>query len=1004
MSSRGASVYSPSAGMKVTLLIVSFFLLSIYANGATANSCGYSSCPLTDSSMINVHIVPHTHDDVGWLKTVQQYFWGTRNNVTHISVKNIIDSVVKELQKDRSRRFMYVESAFFWIWWKQASTESREAFRYLVNNGQLEIVSGGWSMNDEACVHYQSTIDQMTWGHRRLLDTLGKCSIPKIGWQIDPFGHSREQAFINTQMGFDALFFARAHYLDKTNRRKNHRMQFLWRTSDDVPDADLFTGILSDDYGPPKHFNFDILSGEDNVVTDPESEEYNIGRLAEEMIADAEERAATYQSSNIMLTFGNDFNYQDATANFENMDKVISAVNERQRSGGKVNLLYSTPSCYVYNLNLERKSYSSKRDDFFPYASDPHAFWTGYFTSRPAFKLYERQSNLLLQSCKSLQVFADYTSQEDDEAVAVLKEAMGIAQHHDAVSGTEKEHVARDYALQLNKGRLSCLPVIENSLNRLLVSSEPFKIQHCPLLNVSVCPITETETSLKVMVHNLLAWSRPNHLITLPWTDESARVTDSDGNELEVDIVPIPESVLSLPERKGSVATTELTIQVDLPASSITTLSVERTDTKAPQPTASRISFRGLHVKSKSMGVFFDSAGRIQYVKLRNGSKIKLEQNFFIYRSMNGNNTAFPYRASGAYIFRPNGTAQPIEESHGVQGGAKYTEGKFFTQVERQINPWISQTIRVNQDDDFIHFDYRVGPIDIKDGVGKEVISRFTTDLNNNGTFYTDSNGRQLMKRVRNNWVTFDYVDSEPIAGNYYPVNAKIILRDVEKDVQMTVFTDRNQGGSSLRDGEVELMVHRRILHDDAFGVDEALNEPGFDHKGLIIRGSHSILISSIEDAAEHRQLAVRLHLPPVLYFTPSSSISHGNESTGLGATILTNALPPSVHLLTVENWRNGDTLVRLEHIYQQNDPAPMRNLVTINLADLFEVHEASRQIESVTDLTLSANEELSEVSRLNWTKQREEEVSRTPRSPPPCPFCVTLLPMRICTVLIKWK
>lgn len=36
------------------------------------------SCPATSPTMLNVHLVPHTHDDVGWLKTVDQYFYGCK--------------------------------------------------------------------------------------------------------------------------------------------------------------------------------------------------------------------------------------------------------------------------------------------------------------------------------------------------------------------------------------------------------------------------------------------------------------------------------------------------------------------------------------------------------------------------------------------------------------------------------------------------------------------------------------------------------------------------------------------------------------------------------------------------------------------------------------------------------------------------------------------------------------------------------------------------------------
>ena len=34
-------------------------------------------------------------------------------------------------------------------WWRDSSKAKREAFKKLVKKGQLEIVGGGWVMNDE---------------------------------------------------------------------------------------------------------------------------------------------------------------------------------------------------------------------------------------------------------------------------------------------------------------------------------------------------------------------------------------------------------------------------------------------------------------------------------------------------------------------------------------------------------------------------------------------------------------------------------------------------------------------------------------------------------------------------------------------------------------------------------------------------------------------------------------------------------------------------------------
>lgn len=42
----------------------------------------------------------------------------------------------------------------------------------------------------------------------------------------------------------------------------------------------------------------------------------------------------------------------------------------------------------------------------------------------------------------------------------------------------------------------------------------------------------------------------------------------------------------------------------------------------------------------------------------------------------------------------------------------------------------------------------QVGPIPIDNGIGKELVTQIQTDIKSNKTFYTDSNGRDFLKRV----------------------------------------------------------------------------------------------------------------------------------------------------------------------------------------------------------------------------------------------------------------
>ncbi|XP_072375830.1 lysosomal alpha-mannosidase-like, partial [Diabrotica undecimpunctata] len=192
---------------------------------------GCVKCHPVAKDKINVHLIPHSHDDVGWLKTVDQYYYGMNTSIQQAGVQYIITSVFEALLDNEDRRYIQVETAYFWNWWKHQSPDVRKLYKGLVDNGQIEMVNGAWSMNDEACSNYQSTIDQFTWGLRTIDETVGECGIPTVGWQIDPFGHSREQASLLSQMGYDGIMFARLDHDDKTNRMSKSALDFAWQGS-----------------------------------------------------------------------------------------------------------------------------------------------------------------------------------------------------------------------------------------------------------------------------------------------------------------------------------------------------------------------------------------------------------------------------------------------------------------------------------------------------------------------------------------------------------------------------------------------------------------------------------------------------------------------------------------------------------------------------------------------------------------------------------------------------
>ena len=910
--------------------------------GQDSPKCGYDSCPDLSDDLIHVHLVPHTHDDVGWLKNPDEYFYGDKDNIQRADVRYLIDNVVDELLKDETRRFIYVEMYFFSRWWDIQSESRKQDVRMLVDNGRLVFINGGWTMNDEAATHYNAIIDQMTLGMRFLNTTFGNCGIPRVSWHIDPFGHSKENAHLFAMMGFDSFFFARLDHDDKNNRLQTKRMEELWKAGN----ADLFFGAFYGFYGPPSGFCFDGVDCTDTPIKDDKDlEDYNVDERIDDFLGYVEQHAAHYKTNHIIVPMGSDFQYMMANKWYTNLDKLIKYANERQVKGSKINLLYSTPMCYTKSLNDAKVTWTTKSDDFFPYSSDYESYWTGYFTSRPVQKGYIREMNNLLQAGKQLVAL---TKSPSTIGVSVLEEAVATNQHHDAVTGTEKQAVQNDYMRRLSKGMVLAQTDIADIFD---IPSPDF----CPYRNISICTTSENEDNFLVTLYNPLA-RQVSHYVRMPVHGKSYLISDSNGNIVVGDVMPVPGSLYAVRRNRGN-APFELTFKATIDGLSAVTYTIQKN--------ASHISAK-LAAKELSESTVLDP----------------YFQTFAWYHASKGD---LFEPASGAYCFRPQEqTPNQIKPTH-----SETFYGKLVTETRWNFTEsWISVVHRKMEGKPYIESEWIVGPIPVHDEIAKEIITQYNTHILNQDTFYTDSNGRQILQRVKDYRPTWDFVSSEPVSQNYYPINSRIYIRDEYSNSQVTIVNDRSQGGTSMNDGQIEVMLHRRDLADDGFGVGEALNEPGQFGDGLIVRGKHWILNTTISESAKaHRLAAEEMMLKPIVIF----HTVNGNPGQFLkGIT-----LPENVHLLTLQeiDANPNRLLVRLEHQFAEQEDINLSKPVTVNIKEMFGT---MLNPISVRAMTLAGDKYADETSRFTWKSTSGDSVDPDWTI---SGFDVTLKPMEIKTI-----
>jgi len=357
--------------------------------------------------------------------------------------------------------------------------------------------------------------------------------------------------------------------------------------------------------------------------------------------------------------------------------------------------------------------------------------------------------------------------------------------------------------------------------------------------------------------------------------------------------------------------------------------------------------------------VFDSSTGRLYSLTNKlSGIKTFVDQEIMWWNASAGNNVNST-QTSGAYIFRPNGT-HPWNVSTNNIATIALLQGPVVQEVYQYWADWAYQVTRIFDTSQHIEIEASVGPIPIADHLGKEIITRYSTTLNTKSIWYSDSQGQEFQKRIRNFRPTYVLNVTEPVALNYVPADTSAYIEDSSAGNRFTVIHDRSGGCGSLNDGQLDLMVHRRLLYDDYRGVGEPLNE------SMQVRTTEYAFTDSIQySARKQRALTLELNYPAHLFFASSFS---GNTQSWFSKyktsySAMTRPLPPNIHLQTLRTLDTGETILRLNHIFAVGEDPVYSKRTAVDLAGLF----TNLQIVDIREMQLTAITPIDDVHRYTW-------------------------------------
>ncbi|KAL4238161.1 hypothetical protein ACF0H5_002872 [Mactra antiquata] len=798
---------------------------------------------------ITVIVLPHSHQDPGWLETMEHYY--------RTRTKHTLDYMVEQLTSNPSYRFIWAEVIMLQKWWAQASNDMQEKVKKLLENGQLELVTGGWVMTDESVTHYGAMLDQLIEGQMWLKNNLNVTV--ENSWAIDPFGHSSTWTYILKESKIKHMIIQRTHYALKRYLASTKQLEFFWRQPwDKKGTTDIFCHMMPfllysipHSCGPDRHVccKFDFHSkhcfyGNEKIDL-LKVDDMNIKELSSQLWEQLQKKSELFDTDVILMPHGDDFRYdswEEWNQQFGNLQKLMNYINDQ--SGWKIEMKFGTLKDYFEAFRRSKKVsnsfFPSLSGDFFQYSDRDDQYWSGYYTTRPFFKYLVRQLQQLLRSTEILFSFtvgqlnwnANMTLLH--EKLTECRRTLALCQHHDAITGTSKEEVMESFTTKVQSTLEDTTQILQSSLQMIISQKYNKHVDVNSVENffisktVPVRMVLNTRKSNRILIWNDLAQPR-NDIVEIIIDMPAVKVTDKD-------LKPIPFQISPLWINERTVADNQylLRFEVKIEAFSITTFTIQVSASMSVEhisklyisggqdklnvsknnlfPISTMISDVITLSNSYIKAIFKKCNGMLYSIQIDGYNKIQSDIHYYTYST--GRNV-HPFRdKSGAYIFLPDGNAKELTERPHVY----ITIGNVFSEVRsiyRNI-VHVSKLYNVSgtlgsgiQVENFVN-------INTDDWNNYELVMRVETDINGNDQqFCTDSNGLQMYPRKTR--------PKMKIQGNVYPMTSAAIVQNDKS--RMSLLSEQSHGVASLVTGWMEVFLDRRLVQDDWRGLNQGVED-----------------------------------------------------------------------------------------------------------------------------------------------------------------------------------